>query len=263
MTTLIKYFKVWWLMTSHSIQMFFVSRLGALLFLSGKIMRFIFFFGFLLLLFTKTNALAGYNLNQVLLFYFTFNLIDSATQMLFREVYRFRYYIVTGNFDMLLVKPVNPLFRSLFGWTDILDLITLGPFMLMIIFVLTKIPAIGFGHLFVYFALIINSMLLATSFHIMVLSLAVMTTEIDHAIMIYRDVVGMGKLPIDIYKEPLRSLITFVIPVGLMMTFPVKALLGVLNFRLVLYTFIFSLILLFLSITFWNYSLKKYTSASS
>ena len=263
MTILLKYFRVWWLMTSHSIQMFFVSRLGALLFLSGKIMRFIFFFGFLLLLFTKTKTFAGYDLNQVLLFYFTFNLIDSATQMLFREVYRFRYYIVSGNFDMLLVKPVNPLFRSLFGWTDILDLITLGPFILMIIFVLTKIPAISFGHLFVYFALIINSMLLATSFHIMVLSLAVMTTEIDHAIMIYRDVVSMGKLPIDIYKEPLRSLITFVIPVGLMMTFPVKALLGVLNFRLVLYAFIFTLTLLFLSITFWNYSLKKYTSASS
>src|SRR3989337_3951489 len=189
---MVKYFKVWWLMTSSSVQSFFVSRIGAALFLAGKIIRFLFFFSFLLLLFTKTEALAGYSFYEVLLFYFTFNLIDSATQMLFREVYRFRYYIVTGNFDMLLVKPVNPLFRSLFGWTDILDLITLGPFILMIIFVLTKIPAISFGHLFVYFALIINSMLLATSFHIMVLSLAVMTTEIDHAIMIYRDVVGMG-----------------------------------------------------------------------
>src|SRR3989338_8119145 len=258
-----KYFKVWWLMTSQSVQIFFVSRLGAVLFLAGKILRFLFFFAFLLLLFNNTDVLAGYNVYHVLLFYFTFNLIDSSTQMLFREVYRFRYYIVSGNFDSILVKPVNALFRSLFGWTDILDFITLGPFILMIIYVLTKIPAIGFGHLIIYFALILNSMLLATSFHIMVLSLAVMTTEIDHAIMIYRDVVGMGKLPIDIYKEPLRSLITFVIPVGLMMTFPVKALLGVLNFRLVLYTFIFSLTLLFLSINFWNYSLKKYTSASS
>src|SRR3989344_6334332 len=104
-----KYWRVWWLMTSQSIQMFFVSRLGAVLFLAGKILRFVFFLSFLLLLMNKTNVLAGYSSYEVLLFYFTFNFIDSATQMLFREVYSFRYYIVSGNFDMILVKPVNAL----------------------------------------------------------------------------------------------------------------------------------------------------------
>src|SRR3989344_4493440 len=146
-----KYFKVWWLMTSQSIQLFFVSRLGAVLFLSGKILRFILFCAFLLLLFSKTKVLAGYNLNQVLLFYFTFSFIDSATQMLFREVYRFRQYIITGNFDMILLKPVNALFRSLFGWTDILDFITLGPFIILIIVVLTKIPGVTLVSIVSYF----------------------------------------------------------------------------------------------------------------
>ena len=260
---MIKYFKVWWLLTSQSIQLFFVSRLGAILFLSGKVMRFIFFFAFLLLLFKRTDVLAGYNFYEVVLFYFTFNLIDSTTQMLFREVYRFRYYIVSGNFDMILVKPVNALFRSLFGWTDILDFITLGPFIALIIYVLLKIPHITFAGVFSYILLVFNSLLIATSFHILVISLAVITTEIDHAIMIYRDVIGMGKIPIDIYTEPVRSLITFVIPVGIMMSFPVKALLGLLSFSTVFSTFFASLILLFLSINFWKYALRKYTSASS
>src|SRR3989344_5782687 len=187
MNSITKYFRVWWLMTSHSIQMFFFYRLGAVLFLSGKILRFIFFLGFLMLLLGKTKVLAGYNFYEVLLFYFTFSFIDSATQMLFREVYRFRYYIVSGNFDMILVKPVNALFRSLFGWTDILDFITLGPFILMVIYVLTKIPEISVLGVLSYFIFIINSLIIATSFHIAVLSLAVLTTEIDHAIMIYRD----------------------------------------------------------------------------
>src|SRR3989344_9666401 len=142
MNSITKYFRVWWLMTSHSIQMFFFYRLGAVLFLSGKILRFIFFLGFLMLLLGKTKVLAGYNFYEVLLFYFTFNFIDSATQMLFREVYRFRYYIVSGNFDMILVKPVNALFRSLLGWTDILDFLTLGPFILIIGYTLFKIPGI-------------------------------------------------------------------------------------------------------------------------
>lgn len=243
--------------------MFFVSRLGAILFLTGKILRFLFFLGFLLLLMDKTNVLAGYNQNEVLLFYFTFNLIDSATQMLFREVYRFRYYIVSGNFDMILIKPVNALFRSLFGWTDILDFITLGPFILMIIYTISKIPNLSSLHIFSYIFLLFNSMLIATSFHILVLSLAILTTEIDHAIMIYRDVVGMGKIPIDVYAEPVRSFITFVLPVGIMMSFPVKALLGFLTLPYVILLFFISLAILFLSLSFWNLALKKYTSASS
>ncbi|OGG02737.1 hypothetical protein A2W14_02305 [Candidatus Gottesmanbacteria bacterium RBG_16_37_8] len=263
MQNISKYFKVWWLMTSQSIQLFFVSRLGAILFLSGKILRFILFFAFLLLLFNRTNVLAGYNFYQVILFYFTFNFIDSATQMLFREVYRFRYYIVSGNFDMILVKPVNALFRSLFGWTDILDFITLGPFIGLIVYVIFKIPHITLLGIFSYILLIANSMLIATSFHILVISLAVITTEIDHAIMIYRDVVGMGKIPIDVYTEPVRSLITFVIPVGIMMSFPVKALLGLLSLPFVLMTLFASLVLLYISINFWRFALKKYTSASS
>lgn len=258
-----KYLKVWWLLAKGSIAMFFVSRFGAVLFLAGKIIRFLFFLAFLLILFTKTNALAGYNLFQVLLFYFTFNLLDSATQMLFREVYRFRSYIVSGNFDMMLVKPVNVLFRSLFGWTDILDLITLGPMIVIIAYTLTRISGVTIAGIAVYILLIINSLVIAASFHIFVLALAVITTEIDHAIMIYRDVIGMGKVPIDIYKEPLRSLITYVIPVGIMMSFPVKSILGLLSPALIIVTVIISLSLLILSIRFWNFALKKYTSASS
>ena len=215
------------------------------------------------MLLAKTNVLAGYNVYEVLLFYFTFNLIDSATQMLFREVYRFRFYIVSGNFDMILVKPVNALFRSLFGWTDILDFITLGPFILMIVFILIRIPQINIFGVISYILLIANSMIIAASFHVLVLSLAVLTTEIDHAIMIYRDVVGMGKIPIDVYSEPVRSLITFVIPVGIMMSFPVKALLGLLQPVIMLTAVLFSLTLLFISIFFWKYALRKYTSASS
>lgn len=258
-----KYFQVWWLLSVNSFQVFFISRIGAILFLAGKILRTVFFLFFLILLFSRTNIMSGYNLFQILLFYMTFNFIDSFTQMLFREVYRFRQYIISGNFDMMLVRPINVLFRSLFGWTDILDFVTLGPLILIIGFLLYKIPGINLWGILAYIMLIANSMIIAASFHIFVLGLAVLTTEIDHAIMIYRDVVGMGKIPVDIYNQPVRSLITFVIPVGVMMTFPVKVLLGLLTFPFVIFSISMSLSLLTISVYFWNYSLKRYTSASS
>lgn len=258
-----KYFSVWMCLTIASFQNLFVSRIGAILFFIGKVLRFMFFLLFLILLLSKTQVFAGYNMWQVILFYLTYNFIDSTTQTLFREVYRFRQQVVSGSFDLILVKPVSSLFRSLFGGTDLLDMLTLLPFIIFIGIVASKIPGINIGGIMVYILLVANALWIAMSFHIMVLALAILTTEIDHAIMIYRDFTSMGKLPIDIYGEPLRSFVTFVIPVGVMMTYPVKAMLGLLNIYGVIFSVIFSMILFSLSLLLWRFALSKYTSASS
>lgn len=258
-----KYFHVWQHLALASFQMFFVSRVGAVFFLTGKIVRFSLYFFFLMLIFGKTKALVGYNVWEIILFYLTFNLIDSTVQMLFREVYRFRQYIVSGSFDMMLVKPVNALFRSLLGWTDILDFITLVPFLGFIVFVFSKVGGISFVGILLYLSLIINALIIASSFHILVLALAILTTEIDHAIMIYRDFTGMGRVPIDVYQEPWRFFLTFVVPVGIMTSFPVKALLGTLSATHLVVAYIISITLLLASIRLWYWALARYTSASS
>ncbi len=258
-----KYFRVWFLLSIATFQSFFVSRFGAGLFLLGKIIRFLFFGLFLILLLSRTKVLAGYDLWQVILFYLTFNLIDSATQMLFRKVYRFREQVISGSFDLTLVKPVNSLFSSLLGWTDIIDFVTLFPLAVMIAFVMSKIPEINFIRLVYYLILVFNGLLIAAAFHIFVLSLAILTTEIDHAIMIYRDFTGMGKIPVNIYTEPLRSFLTFIIPVGIMMNFPVEALIGALSISGVLIAILICAVFLSLSLILWRYALRCYTSASS
>ncbi len=258
-----KYFNVWLKLTGASFQNFFVSRIGAILFLFGKVLRFVFFFLFLVLLVSRTKIFAGYNLWQVILFYLTFNFIDSATQMVFREVYRFRQQVVSGNFDLILVKPVNSLFRALFGGADLLDMITLLPFMIFVGIAAYHIPGLTFMGIITYILLVANALWIAMSFHIMVLALAILTTEIDHAIMIYRDFTSMGKLPVDIYGEPLRSFVTFIIPVGVMMTYPAKALMGLLSIGGIILAIVLSLVLFSFSIFLWQYALRRYTSASS
>lgn len=258
-----KLFKIWFVLTNISFQTFFVSRMGAILFLFGKLLRFFFFLSFLIILVTKTQALAGYTFWQVLAFYMTFNFIDSATQMFFRDVYRFRQQVVSGSFDFILLKPVHPLFRVLFGGADLLDLITLIPFVLFLIFVSFHIPGISLWGFFSYLMLVTNALFIATSFHILVVSLAVMTTEIDHAIMIYRDFTSMGRFPIHIYAEPLRSLVTFAVPVGVMMTFPVDALLGILRPNGIIIALSIGMLLFLTSMSFWKYAIRRYTSASS
>lgn len=258
-----KYLRVWWIFTINSFQTQLLVRWGVILFIVGKLLRFFIFIFFIYILIGKTNSLLNYSLDQVILFYLTFSLVDTLVQTVFREVYRFRYVVVSGSFDFYLIKPINPLFRSLVTGPDIIDLFLLIPLIGAIAIYIQRLDLFTIIGLILYILLILIAFLLALSFHILVLSLAILTTEIDHAVLVYRDTTGMGRFPIDIYKEPIRGLLTFVVPVGIMMSFPVKALLGLISWELLIYSLILAVILLYISIKIWHYSLRQYSSASS
>lgn len=258
-----KYFKVWWIYAVNTIQTQLVVKWTVGIFLLAKILRFSIFTLFIVILLSKTNVIAGYTLNQTLLFFLSFNLVDIITQLVFREVYRFRGQIISGNFDFYLIKPISPLFRSLFGGPDIIDFFTLIPLSFAIIYFILQNGNISLYSILLYIFLIFTGFFISMSFHILVLSLAIITTEIDHTIMLYRDVMGMGRMPVDIYKEPIRGLLTFVIPVGIMMSFPAKALLNIIDYFSIFYALTFTAMIFFLSLLVWNYALTKYSSASS
>lgn len=244
-------------------QISFSSRFTGILFIISKILRFIFFLLFLVLLSSKTKLIVGYSLWQIIFFFLTFNLIDSIAQFFLREVYRFSWRINSGNFDYTLTKPFSPLFRSLFGGGDVLDLPTIFILIIFMIFALSKIGPLTIFGIVIYALLVLNAFLIAISLHIFVLGLGVLTTQIDNAVLLYRDLTQMVRIPVDIYKQPFRSLLTFVIPVGIMITFPVKALIGMLSIDLIIISFLTGGAIFFLSLKFWQFSLRYYSSASS
>lgn len=258
-----RYMKLWWDFTLGTTQIAFESRFGAVIFIIGKLLRFFFFLFFLLIITSKTKSIVGYTNWQVLFFYATFNFLDAFPQFVLRNVYRFRQQLVTGYYDFILLKPLPSLFHPLFGGSDIFDIIILFISIIFIIYAAEHIGSITILHVIGYLVLIINALIIALAFHICVLAVGILTTTVDNAIMLYRDVTQMGRLPIDIYREPLRGLLTFVIPVGVMMTFPGKALMGLLSVQSLFIAFFIGISVFILSLFLWTYSLKYYTSASS
>lgn len=258
-----KYIKIWWFYVVNTFAVQMIVRWALVVFLLVKILRFAIFTFFIVILVQKTTVLAGYTLDETILFFLSFNLVDILAQLFFREVYRFRSVVVTGTFDFYLIKPINPLFRALATGPDLIDFFTLIPLILGVSYFINRLNITDPIAIAVYILLILVGLTIALSFHILVLSLAVVTTEIDHAIMVYRDVVALGRMPIDIYIEPIRGFLTFIIPVGIMMAFPTKALLGLLSPFNIIYAILFAVSLFFISLKIWNYSLRQYSSASS
>jgi ABC-2 type transport system permease protein len=255
-------FKIWLLYTKNSFLQTLSNRVFFGLFLFGKSARVLMFLGFLYFLLNSTQGMAGYSKDQIIFFYLSFNLIDAAAQFLFREVYRFRELVISGDLDLILVKPINPLLRVLLGGTDLLDL-------LMLIFITAAVVYTGMGislsavNWMVYLSLMLNSLILAAAFHILILTLCVLTTSIDHLTMVFRDTMAMLRIPVDVYSEPLRGILTFVVPLGIMMTFPPKALMGLLSGPLIFTSFFIAFLTLASTLFFWKRSLREYQSASS
>lgn len=258
-----KYLEVLKRYSLNSIRISLEHKGSAMIFLFGKLLRTLMAGVFIVVLLNRTTFLAGYTLQETLLFYMTYNIVDSITQMLFREVYRFRPLILSGDFDTVLVKPVHPFVRVLVGGVDILDILPTLIYIASTVYLFTILPGIEAINLVWFVLLIINGIVIATAFHILVLALGIISTEVDHTIMIYRDITRFASFPIDIYSEPLRSVLTFVVPVGVMMTFPAKSALGLLSSEAVIISFGIALLFMLFSIMMWQSALAKYQSASS
>lgn len=256
------YSKIWWLLTRNSFSVVLSQRVAILFFLTGKILRFLLFLGFIYFLIQGTKSLAGYDTNQVIFFFLVFNVVDVLGQFLFREVYRFRPKIVTGDFDLTLVKPANALFVSILGGADLMDFITIPPLIIATWYFGSLLHPSVLSTLY-FVLLLVNSFLITTAFHVAVLAFAIITLEIDHMVMIYRDLTSFGRFPVDIYKQPLQGILTYLIPVGVMITFPAKALMGLMTTGGILISLVVGVTALFISLRFWNFALTKYTSASS
>lgn len=259
-----KYLNVWGQLAHISFAEQLATRFSSILFLIGKIARFALFLIFLISLTARSGGLSGYTKDQAIVFFLVFNLADILTQLFFRGVYFFRQKVVSGEFDFYLVKPMNPLFRILAGYTDFLDLITL--------FALAGYAAIFFNassliitpqNAVLFIVMLILSFLIALAIHIIVVAIGIITTEVDHTIMIYRDLTQMGRIPIDVYTQPVRVALTYLIPIAVMISVPAQALLGLLSPISIFISLFLVSCFLFLSLRLFRYSLSQYSSASS
>lgn len=260
---MIKYFKVWRKLASASLQMEFSSRLNAVCFIGGKLIRFFFMFIFLIGLLGQTKTLAGYSLEQTLFFFLTFNIVDITAQLLFRGIYLIKQKVQQGSLDLLLAQPLNVLFRVASDMVDFWDLVSLVPIIAATVVVVTRLEMVTWWSAFFYVALLINGVMLALSIHIMVAAIAVYTEEVDNTIWIYRDLMGMARVPVDIYAKPVQLVLTVVVPVAVIVTFPAKALMGLLAPEIVVLAVSFAALFLALSLISWQQALKYYASASS
>ncbi|GIW63069.1 MAG: multidrug ABC transporter permease [Patescibacteria group bacterium] len=258
------YFKIWLSFAQKSFAKSFYNRVSSILFLIGKIVRGIVAFTFFFSIFSRlTVNVSGYGLKEIILYFLIYNILVSLSDFLFREVYEFRAKVVSGDLDLVLTKPISPLFNCLLTGADPLDLlIVLLLIIAMIVFLLLNF-SVSLSMFLLFIICFVLAMLIQTAFYISVMAFGIIFLEVDHIIGIYRDIQFLAEVPIRFYKSFFQFVLTYIVPVGIAVAVPVEVLIGLFNLKNILVFSFVSLFYFMLSLYFWNYALKKYSSASS
>ena len=262
---LLFYARVWLRLAAMSFDEIWATRLNSIGWLLGKLVRLVFFFIFIVAIFNHTQTLKGYRLPEAVLFFLTFNLVDLTAQLFFRGIYGIRRIVTEGELDYYLIQPISPLFRVAAQTVDFLDFLTAIPVAAASFWVIGRLPVetLTLQNFILYLCLVANGVGIAFAVHVAVASAAVITQQLDNTIWVYRDLMILGRFPVDIYASGVQLILTFVIPIAVMTSFPAKALLGVLTWPWVAFALGLSAASTIGALKLWDYALSHYSSVSS
>ena len=221
--------------------------------------------GSVALIFGQVESIAGWEKQEVLILAVVGMLFHDIMEMFFiGNLERFSYFIRHGEFDFILLKPVNPRFMTSFRYTEFYNIFRI----IAMVFVLALFlgnagiqPSIyewaGFLALFLAGLIVFYNIfftVIATNFWLI---------NLFNFNDIFDRLLSSGRYPVYIFKGRLKSFFAYVIPLGLIATFAVEALLKRVGLASIVLALFMVVATSLFSELFWRFALKHYQSASS
>lgn len=165
-----------------------------------------------------------------------------------------------GTFDLLLIKPRSILLMSVVTAFDSEDLGKLIGGIIVFLFAMKHLPAQPLTHWVAFFILFLFSLLLMFAFALFMAGLGIVWIGNFRIYDIFMTTMEFGMYPKSIFTKFFQSLITYVIPVSLLASYPATALLGKLDSNVIL-ALLSSVVFLLLGLWFYFRMVNNYSSA--
>lgn len=217
---------------------------------------------FTYLIFSRINGFPGWNLKQMLLLQGVTLGWLGMKDLLFAEIRGYIDGIVKGGeFDRLLLKPYPALGLIL---TNGFYYYGLGPLVAGIIISITAVRNLGltvtWWQLGVLALFLVSGLLLYAAISIGYCTMAVLVANLGRAGEIIDKLLAFSHYPVEIFPRFTRLVVVSCFPVAVWVYLPAQALLNRLPGEAYL-SVGFCGALFWMSLRFWNFGIKKYTSA--
>ena len=215
--------------------------------------------------FANVPVFAHWTQSEAILLVGVFSLIETSMSITFHR--NFAYHLAEdiheGTFDHVLIKPVPTLLAVGLKRIDIMDFITLIPIAVII----------GFGLKLNHVVYSLSNLTLGLSFlflgylflfavYLIIGSLTFRTVIGGGPGRLAEQVTRMGQIPTDVYAGTARIIFIYILPIMLLGTAPVQALLGQGSVRLAWQSLLVVGLFFIISYAYWRRGLASYTSAN-
>ncbi|MBP7700678.1 ABC-2 family transporter protein [Candidatus Woesebacteria bacterium] len=260
-----KYWKLFWHFRRTQLMKMMEYRGDFFFWMAVSVMWTAFNFFFYTIIIGNSKTISGWTYDEVLVLLSIFTMIDSFTWSVFYpNMINYSESIYQGNLSKLLLSPINSIFMIL---TQEATYHNVPRFFIGLVVLLKTLNKMNveifavqiFLAIFVFGCAII--FLYSTWFILATLSFwAEKLTNINEIMPGLRAVYQM---PAGIYTGITGFIITFIFPLGLVTTLPSEIILGRNSTAQIIYFFFFTILLANLSIMFYKFSIRKYSSVGN
>ncbi len=216
-----------------------------------------------LLIYSSSEGIPGWGFYEFLLFQGTlilvFGLGHTFTLLFPYDVIR---SVREGEFDKYLVKPLNTMlyiFATTFEMEGIPEVLV-G--MLITGFCMFKLGISVFSLNFLAYVVLIAAAFFAqAAVMVLVSSLSFIVVNSDALMMLYFKISDFIRYPLNVYTVGIKFFLTFMLPLAVASFYPATVLIQGATAKIMAMSIIPVIIFTIVAVLFWNYAMKKYTSA--
>ncbi len=219
----------------------------------------------ILVIFANADDVAGWNRGETFILAACVFLMSALAGAFFFALYELPTQVRMGTLDFVITKPVDTQFWVSLRRFNFDRLGSLVASMIMLGYGISTsgmgIP--GAGQWAAFLLCMIASLALFYSFMMLLMTLAIYFVRVDNLWVMSETILEMARFPIDIYTGAIQRLLTFVLPLALLATVPARQLVVGADWRMTALSLGYGAVALAATRWFWNFSLSRYTSASS
>lgn len=260
-----RYFRVWLFFIKTAIIRTLEFRADFVAWTCINLLWMVFQLTFYWVIYQHTNAIAGWDADQLRVLLGTCYVIEFAVWTFgYPNLGRISGYVSRGELDLFLLKPLNSQFHVSLKRMSPHNVPGIIPASLLVI---TGLQAMGARvdalTVVLYLALVGAGMLIFYALWFMSITTVIWLQRCTNIQELFLVALPAQKVPPEVFGLLGRFVLTFVLPVAMVTAFPTQAAMGLLSPQMAALMALTAAVLLWLSSRLWTFALRSYSSASS
>jgi len=173
-------------------------------------------------------------------------------------------HVRKGTLDFVLLKPADAQLLVSFSKIEPWRVTDFAGAAVIFAFAFQRIGhAPALMHVLLAAVMLCAAVMVLYSIAILVVAIAFIAVRVDNLLYLFQSVFDVARWPSTVFRGTLAVVFTFVLPLGLMTTYPALALLGKLTPQTAVGALVGTLVFAGVARAIWISSIRRYTSASS